>query len=496
MATATENDLTDENGEALVTVRSTSDSGISVHANERNLTTIDGNVTGDAGADIDTVDTATSKDSGTFVGIFGIIEAEWKDMLAQWLEDDSDDGDISPQQEDEGLDRGSITIADPDGANVDLIPVVGTTTGATFERLTNTIILTTAMNEGQDGADASCLCIVDSNADGVINIHDFRIEYNRVRGSSGVLNSITYSDDGSAVTFTVIIDGETVTAENLGSTPDIDESVTLGDSIRIRYSTEPTVEYLIDTQLQKRGLLPDDNGYVSPQNLNNAFDDLSDDDRNNLRGRSARNLEDTLKEQAKNLGLNPTNVGASLLINKLVGVSDGDRLEVRYEDPSRGEGTQRATAEVDLTPPTIGNVDPANNSFTTDDDFDAAFTVTDSGSGVFEDAEELDIGSNKYVDATLETRSGGTLFGDLKNLSPEEDDDVTDGFLYEVPIDVDDEADAAEDDGLNLDIQLTITAYDIAGNRAKRVVIITVDTIEPELIAAFTGWGRQKQLRR
>ena len=118
-------------------------------------------------------------------------------------------------------------------------------------------------------------------------------------------------------------------------------------------------------------------------------------------------MRTTLNAQVENLGLDPADDGASLLINKLVGVSDGDRLEVRYEDPSRGEGTQRATAEVDLTAPTIGNVDPANNSFTTDDDFDAAFTVTDSGSGIFEDAEELDIGSSKYVDARLETRSGG-----------------------------------------------------------------------------------------
>ena len=83
----------------------------------------------------------------------------------------------------------------------------------------------------------------------------------------------------------------------------------------------------------------------------------------------------------------------------------------------------------------------------------------------------------------------GTLFGDEQNLSPEEDDDVTDGFLYEVTIDVGDEADAAEDDDLNLDIRLTITAYDKAGNRATRTVIMTVDTIEPELLAAFTGWG-------
>ena len=494
VATATENDLTDENGEALVTVRSTSDAGISVHANERNLVDIDTNVTGDAGADITVnVDAALSKDSGTFVGIFGIIEADWKDMLAQWLEDDGDAGDITPQQVDEGLVRGDILApTDPTdrGTNVILVPVVGSTTGATFERLTNTYILNTAENEGQAGASTDCVCIVDSNADGVINIHDFKIEYNRARGSNGVLKSVTYSVNGASVSLEVVIDGTAVTVlDDTTLTPVIDESVTQGDHIRIRYSTEPTIKYLIDNQLQTRGLLVDDSAYVNPQDLHNAFDDLSDDDRTNLRGREARSFEDTLDAQVENLGLDPADDGASLLINKLVGVSDGDRLEVRYEDPSRGEGTQRATAEVDLTAPTIGNVDPANNSFTTDDDFDAAFTVTDSGSGIFEDAEELDIGSSKYVDAKLETRSGGTVFGDEVNLTPEEDDDVTDGYLYEVTIDVGDEADAAEDDGLNLDIQLTITAYDIAGNRATRTVIMTVDTIEPELLAAFTGWG-------
>jgi hypothetical protein len=494
VATATENDLTNAAGEALVTVRSTSDSGISVHANERNLLTIDTGVTGDTGADITVnVDAAISKDSGTFVGIFGIIEAEWKDMLAQWLEDDGDDGDITPQSEDEGLDRGTIvpgqTPPDP-GSNVELIEVVGSTSGETFQRLTNTITLDTALNSDQAGASAACVCIVDSNADGVINRHDFRVEYNRARGSGGVLKSVTYSESGASVILTIVIDGTTVTVADDPLTLDINESVTQGDHVRIRYSTEPTIKYLIDTQLQTRGLLADDNGYVNPQDLHNAFDDLSDDDRDNaLRGDDARDFEDTLDAQVDNLGLDPANDGASLLINKLVGVSDGDRLEVRYEDPSRGEGTQRATAEVDLTPPTIGNVDPANNSFTTDDDFDAAFTVTDSGSGIFEDAEELDIGPAKYVDARLETRSGGTLFGDEQNLSPEEDDDVTDGFLYEVTIDVGDEADAAEDDDLNLDIRLTITAYDKAGNRATRTVIMTVDTIEPELLAAFTGWG-------
>ena len=172
-------------------------------------------MTGDAGADITVnVDAALSKDSGTFVGIFGIIEAEWKDMLGQWLEDDGDAGDITPQQVDEGLVRGDILApTDPTdrGTNVILVPVVGSTTGATFERLTNTYILNTAENEGQAGASATCVCIVDSNADGVINIHDFRVEYNRARGSGGVLKSVTYSVNGASVSLEVVIDGTTVT---------------------------------------------------------------------------------------------------------------------------------------------------------------------------------------------------------------------------------------------------------------------------------------------
>ena len=82
--------------------------------------------------------------------------------------------------------------------------------------------------------------------------------------------------------------------------------------------------------------------------------------------------------------------GASIFANSVVGVSDGDDLEIRYSDPTPGEGTQRASATVDTIAPTIGGFDPANDSFTTDDRFDSVFTVTDGGSGIFEDAEELE----------------------------------------------------------------------------------------------------------
>ena len=96
------------------------------------------------------------------------------------------------------------------------------------------------------------------------------------------------------------------------------------------------------------------------------------------------------------------------------------------------------------------------------------------------------IGEDYYIDARIVTSPVET---DDMDLTPEEEDDVSNGFLYEVPIDVGDAADEAEDDGLNLVITLTIVAYDIAGNRAEKVSTITVDTIEPELVAAFTGWN-------
>ena len=98
------------------------------------------------------------------------------------------------------------------------------------------------------------------------------------------------------------------------------------------------------------------------------------------------------------------------------------------------------------------------------------------------------IGEDYYIDASIVTSPVET---DDMDLTPEEEDDVSNGFLYEVPIDVGDAADEAEDDGLNLVITLTIVAYDIAGNRASKTTTITVDTIEPELIAAFTGVERQ-----
>ena len=213
-------------------------------------------------------------------------------MLAQWLEDDGDDGNITPQQEDKGLARNAVD-GTPD-EYITLHPVVGSTTSppAMFERLTQTFILDSASNSAQAGATATCVCIVDSNADGVINRHDFRVEYNRARGSGGVLKSVTYSVSGASVSLKIVIDGTTVTVADEPNTTDIDESVTQGDHVRIRYSTEPTIKYLIDTQLQTRGLLADDNGYVNPQDLHNAFDDLSDDDRTNLRGKEARNFED------------------------------------------------------------------------------------------------------------------------------------------------------------------------------------------------------------
>ena len=41
----------------------------------------------------------------------------------------------------------------------------------------------------------------------------------------------------------------------------------------------------------------------------------------------------------------------------------------------------------------------------------------------------------------------------------------------------------------NLEVVLTVTAYDIARNSATKSVTYTVDVIDPELLGAITGWS-------
>ena len=466
--TATRNTLWDPaTGESWVNVRSTSGNAINLIAEETNLSTInaahqagldDGRLTG--APDAQEVADADSKDSGIFVAAFGIIRSDWKDMLDEWNSDDSDDplAPIGNQADVFSLDlTGNITTM----ADAVAVPPVA-------QVVTQTFTLTGAQSACDNG------CVVDANRDGRIDKFDFDVEYNRVRLSRGVLTSYSYTDTGTAVTITVVITGLSLglhDEDGLTTTPDVAR-----DTVRVRFNSEPTGDTLL-TEIRNRA-----DSTIDAQTLHNAFDDLTTNDE----GKAARDLAATLVAQATNLNIDTMDTGASILLNRLVGVSDGDELDIRYDDPTRGEGTQRESVDVDLVAPTIGDIDPANNQFTTDDDFDVAFTVTDTGSGVYEDAEEVVIGDENHVDATIVTSPIET---EESNLSPEEDDDINDGYLYEVTVDVGDAAGAAEDDDLNLVITLTIVAYDIAGNRATKVTTITVDTIDPELVAAFTGYG-------
>ena len=466
--TATRNTLWDPaTGESWVNVRSTSGNAINLIAEETSLSTInvlfqsgaeDGRLTG--APDATTVLDADSKDSGIFVAAFGIIRSDWKDMLDEWASDDSDDplARIENQAEVFSFDpTGNITTM----ADAVAVPPVA-------QVVTQTFTLTGAQSACDNG------CVVDANRDGRIDKFDFDVEYNRVRLSRGVLTGFSYGVSGTDVQITVVITGASLGLhddDNLATTLDVAR-----DTVRVRYNTEPTGDALL-IEIRSRA-----DSTIDAQTLHNAFDDLTTNDE----GKAARDLAATLVAQAINLNIDTMDTGASILLNRLVGVADGDELDVRYDDPTRGEGTQRESVDVDLVAPTISGIDPADNEFTTDDDFEAAFTVTDTGSGVYEDAEELVIGDENYVDATIVTSPIET---DDNNLNPEEDDDINDGFLYEVTVDVGDAASAAEDDDLNLVITLTIIAYDIAGNRATKVTTITVDTIDPELVAAFTGYG-------
>ena len=351
--TATRNTLWDSaTGESWVNVRSTSGNAINLIAEETNLSTIndsyqagveDGRLTG--APDAQEVADADSKDSGIFVAAFGIIRSDWKDMLDEWASDDSDDP-LAPIEN-----QNEVFSLDLDGPSTTTITAVVADAVNNIAAAPQVVTQTFTLTGVQSGCDNGC--VVDANTDGRIDKFDFDVEYNRVSQSRGVLTSYSYDGDNDAIT--VVITGTSLgeyDEDADAGTPDV-----VRDTVRVRYNSEPTGNQLL-TEIRNRA-----DSAIDEQTLHNAFDDLTTKDE----GKAARALVATLEAQAENLNIETAETGASILLNRLVGVADGDELDVRYDDPTRGEGTQRESVDVDLVAPTIGDIDPADNQFTTDD---------------------------------------------------------------------------------------------------------------------------------
>ena len=441
---------------SLVEVRSTSGESINVIATEKDISgyralELGGiNAASFAGSD--------SQDSGIFVAMIGLIDNDWKLMISEWVTDDSDEN--SPLLE------GETTLP--------LIP--GTDTQQLVDAGRNAPASTQTVEVLLNGTNApgTTAFLYDRSTDGEITKLDLGATFVAGEGSTSRVTA--------AVTDVQITSGVATAFVTLTGIAD-DTSTT--DKIVVDYEVTGSVTDLI-AAITAAGADPA--GAVAT--THSAFDDLCALKRAGAECPEALKLTDAIEAHTDNLGLTRSSTGASIFANKVVGVSDGDDLDVRYSDPTPGEGTQRASAVVDTTAPTIGGFDPSDDSFNTDDRFRPVFTVVDAGSGMFEDAEEIDLLDDvNYVEASIVTRTPGGSDSTRDSLDTEEDEDVNDGFLYEVEIDVREQATEAEDEDENLEVVMTVVAYDIARNRASKTVTFTVDVIDPELLGAITGWG-------
>ena len=153
---------------------------------------------------------------------------------------------------------------------------------------------------------------------------------------------------------------------DIATTPTADVAF---DMVEFTFKTESNVGALL-TQLEEE----------DADERHAAFVDLGADD--------PGDLEEALEAQLRNLGISPDDTAAaSAIVGRLLGVENLGSIEVLYSDPSP-KSTRRATAAVDLAGPTVGGLNPAKGSFTTRDSFDMLFTVTDTGAGIPEDAED------------------------------------------------------------------------------------------------------------
>ena len=327
--------------------------------------------------------------------------------------------------------------------------------------------------------------LFDRNTDGVINRLDVSVAFipgvaSNSKITAAVVTGVSAPDGTGGVTVNVRLTG---TADLSLTDPNDPMSYAVtDDSVKVTYQVTGDIDELI-AEVNARTDDPTGN----TNDLHNAFDDLCE--KSDVCPEAAR-LSAAITAHAANLDQEPGSTGASIFANSVVGVADGDDLDVRYADPTPREGTQRQSAVVDTVAPTIGGFDPSDDSFTTKDRFDAVFTVVDRGSGIYEDAEEVKLIGNEtnFIEASFVTRVPGGTDEASEGLDPEEDEDVSDGFLYEVEIDVRVEATEAEDENQNLEVEVTVVAYDIARNRATKTVTYTVDVIDPELLGAITGW--------
>ncbi len=452
-----------------VEVSSTSDrSSIRISVSEKNLATyaaLDNGVgaANFGGTDITSFDPAAadSRDSGVFVGRFGVIRKEFKDAIADYA------GLVpTPQAQAQ-----TITVVSP-AVNTAETPDDPNTIAAAPSAVFNLTGVSAANTLVSGSLEVMFKPGVDTDGS--------------VRTTMANDHVVTVNSDGT-VTVAVPLNGSSVAEDGNEATADT------ADMFMVNYTTEAasgTIASLLAT-VQATGTA--DQGDDEIDGVFNSFcgdDDMADRDKNCMQ---AVSLVDAINGHTGNLGLMGARVDA--LLAAVIGVEHGDTVTIRYGD-AEPTGTRTARTEVDIVAPAIGGNSLASGSYVADDDFSFFFNVTDADSGIPEDAHEEEIRDGHYHvmrmamygqgedEPVLDLDGGDTAELDV-------DDEITDGERYEIEFDVTSAVQTAEgtgdDEPETVTVKVDITAYDLARNVAKKSYTFVVDDIDPELMKALTG---------
>lgn len=451
-------------GKSRVEVRSTSGDPIRVAVSEKNL----GGFTG-AGVTKTALDANESRDSGSFVGIFGVIRNDFKDAIAEWIPTATqtaytgDTGDTAAKVY-------TVSTNDPLGATEVAVSTQVVVDGATVDGRFTTAVTIPGIDV--DNELQSVDAVVVTFPDDTVQPAD---------------------DDSDADVVTVAADKITVTDAAAGEiSVETAYTTAVGDTVSVSYTVNHPNDNV--SNLVAAVTTTDENS-----NTDNPFYDFC---RGTTAGKECAQrdaLETALNNHASNLGLT-NDSPASMLVNSLVGVEHGDTLTVRYTD-ANPSSTRTATAEVDLNAPTIGSLDPSNNSYIDNDDFSIFFSVTDPDSGIPEDAhdagEQTIRANTAYVEEVVTFGAGDddpvSALANGDEASLDVDDTIQDGERYELEVDITQAVEDAEGDenteARTVTVRVVVSAYDLARNLNTKTYHFVVDNLDPVLQRAITGWG-------
>ena len=462
-----------------VTVESDAGDSIRITASEKSLAWYadDANVQGG----VNTVDfnkeDAVSVDSGTFVGRFGLIPNDWKTMLT-----DYNTAVVAAKTSE--TDKSAALTGTLGNATATATPSVTITpsnnryfNGDLDKGLFSAEIWNAGVEDDTDTTDVDETIPAAKLTNLVVSITSVSSDGTDCAGNTAtgifVCTEVKWASGDNAPAATI----------NLADLNGTDNGAPAAE-IRVSYDTVTGIDALL-SHLDSSA-----SGNQTKKQViegNTAFSGLCSEDK----CAEAGTLRKLLVGQVRNLGTTQT-ARPAVLVNQLLGVEDGNDIDVLYAD-EKPSGTRSASATVDLIKPSVTADAPANGTFTTEDRFDVLFTVIDADSGLPEDADAAQFSTgSKFVEVKAEQREeGATTYANatVGAQKLDEEEEVTDGFQYEVEIDVNSEARAARDKNKNLEVKMTVTAYDRAGNRADIPITYTVDVIDPELERALTGVG-------